>query len=200
MRKTVFLDRDGVINVRKMGGYIESLEEFDLLPGVIPALVRLHREGWRLVVVTNQRGLAIGVMSRRNVDDIHRHLSRLVRQAGGQLDEFYVCPHDRHEGCACRKPQPGLLDAAFDRQPLEFSDAILVGDSDSDIAAGLARGVFTIKIGPPGNPQAHRHARDLAHAVEIIFHGKRRHGKGNGSGSSSSKCSSCSSSSCATCG
>lgn len=165
MKKTVFVDRDGVINRRKMGGYIQNLEELEILPGAVDALARLHRAGYRVVVVTNQRGLAIGLMSAADVDAIHAHVSQLVEQAGGWLDEFYVCPHDRDEGCPCRKPKPGLLDEADRAHPVDFSTAVLIGDSDSDIAAGLARGVLTIKIGPPGNPRAHRHARDLAHAV-----------------------------------
>ena len=151
-----------------MGGYILNLPEFEILPGVIDALVRLHRCGWRIVVVTNQRGIALGLMSKSDVDMIHDHLSNLVRNAGGYLGEFYFCPHDRDEGCQCRKPKPGMLDAANRNQALNFADAVLVGDSNSDIAAGLARGVSTIKIGRPGFPRAQKQAPDLPHAVAIM--------------------------------
>lgn len=165
----VFLDRDGVINRRKMDGYIESVEELVLLPGAVEAIARLSQNGYRVVVVTNQRGLARGILRREAVNEIHAHISRAVRHAGGVLEEFYVCPHDRDEGCVCRKPAPGLLDQAFDVRPMNWDTAFLVGDSDSDIAAGKARGVCTIKLGDPGDPPPDHLAASLEAAADLIL-------------------------------
>ena len=145
-RATVFLDRDGVLNRRIMDGYVTCLDEFEILPGVLPALALLTRAGFRLAVVTNQQGIALGRMTRADVDAVHEHLRETAAAHGAVLDEFYVCPHHRDVGCPCRKPKPGLLDQAFAHAPIDWSRATLIGDSDRDIEAGKARGVTTIKI------------------------------------------------------
>jgi len=167
-RPVVFLDRDGVINRRLMDDYVTGLDEFELLPGVLPALALLTRAGFRLVVVTNQRGIAINRMSREDVDAIHNHLSELAEGAGAVLEEFYVCPHDRDEGCPCRKPKAGLLDQAYDHEALDWRQAFLVGDSDSDIRAAKARGVTAIKLMGLSEAGADYHFDDLAQASVFI--------------------------------
>ena len=144
-RATVFLDRDGVLNRRIMGDYVTCLDEFEVLPGVLEALARLVKLDFRLAVVTNQRGIAIGRMTREDVAGVHGFLSREVALTGGRLDEFYICPHDRHEGCDCRKPSPGLLDQAHAHRPIDWQRSWLIGDSDSDILAGKARGFEPLK-------------------------------------------------------
>lgn len=167
-RSVVFLDRDGVINRRLMGDYVTSLDEFEILPGVLPALALLTRAGFRLVVVTNQRGIALGRMSRQDVDAIHHHLSSLAEGAGAELEEFYVCPHDREEGCPCRKPKPGLLDQAYEHEPLDWHKAYLIGDSDSDIEAAKARGVVAAKVAGLSQAGADYHFDDLTQAAVFI--------------------------------
>ena len=166
---TVFLDRDGVINRRIMADYVTCLAEFQLLPGVLEAIARLTRAGFRLAVVTNQRGIAVGRMSRTDVDRVHRHLSERVAELGGHLAEFYVCPHDRDEGCGCRKPDPGLLDQADRTLAVDWEASFLVGDSDSDIRAGAARGVTTVKVAGRGEAIADHYAADLPEAVAWIL-------------------------------
>lgn len=148
-KPVVFLDRDGVLNRRIMDGYVTCLEEFDILPGVLPSLALLNRAGFRLAVVTNQRGIALGRMTQMDVDAVHQHLREQAASHGAELNEFYVCPHHRDAGCPCRKPEAGLLDQAFAHAPLEWSRAFLIGDSDTDIQAGKKRGVTTIKVAGP---------------------------------------------------
>ncbi len=168
-RATVFLDRDGVINRRIIDDYVTCREEMVLLAGVPEALRALQAAGYRLAVVTNQRGIAVGRMTRAAVDDVHLYLNSLLAPVGVRLDDIYVCPHDRHEGCGCRKPDPGLLDQANRDQPVDWAASFLVGDSDSDIAAGRARAVTTIKVAGDGDGRADWIVADLPAAVARIL-------------------------------
>ena len=165
---TIFLDRDGVLNRRIVDDYVTSVAELEILPGVPEALALLSKLGFRLVVVTNQRGIAIGRMTLEDVSGVHAFLSAEAAGAGARLEEFYVCPHDRDEGCACRKPAPGLLDQAHQREPVAREQSWLIGDSDSDILAGKARGVRTIKVAGPGKAGADFNLPDLPAAAAMI--------------------------------
>ena len=170
----VFLDRDGVINRRIIDGYVRHEGEFELLAGAVEAMSCLSRAGFRLAVVTNQRGIALGLMNLEDVAHIHGIISRAVAAAGGHLDEFYVCPHDRDSGCPCRKPLPGLLDQAHAGAPVDWSSSFLVGDSDTDILAGKARGVTTIKVAGPSAVDPDHLAVDLPAAAALIVDPSRR--------------------------
>lgn len=171
-RKTVFLDRDGVINQRIMDYWVRDAAEFTLLPGVVEAIVALNAAGYRTVVVTNQRGLAIGRLTWDQLNSVHTYLRETVAAAGGDLNHIYVCPHDRDEGCSCRKPQPGLLDAAHGDDAVDWAASFLVGDRDSDIGAGKARGVTTFKVAGPSRLGADYEVADLPAAVaEILARG-----------------------------
>lgn len=167
--RTLFLDRDGVLNRRIVDGYVRGPDELEILPGVPEALARLTRAGWRAVVVTNQRGIALGLMSREDVAQVHGVLSDRVAEAGGRLEEFYVCPHDRDTGCPCRKPEPGLLDQAHARAAVDWSRSVLIGDSDSDIEAGKARGLYTIKVAGPSGVGADEEVADLPAALPRLI-------------------------------
>ena len=142
---TVFLDRDGVINVKAAPGeYTESWSDFELLPGVVEAVGRLRVAGLKVVVVTNQRGVALGRMTAAAVEDIH---ARMIA-AGVEVDRIYYCPH--HEGeCDCRKPKPGMLERAAREVPGVSlgRSAAMVGDSETDMEAGRAVGAVLVKIG-----------------------------------------------------
>ena len=166
---TVFLDRDGVINRRIIDGYVTRWTEFQLLDGVVSSLVKLHQNGFRLAVVTNQRGIHLGLMTLNDVNHIHRKLSEAVTKAGGSLNEFYVCPHGRSQGCSCRKPKSGLLDQAHNHRPVNWPQSFLVGDSETDITAGNRRGVTTIKIGKSKTSRADLIVADLVSATRYIL-------------------------------
>ena len=134
----VFLDRDGVLNRKPaQGGFVTHWEEFELLPGVDDAIATLNRSGRKVIVVTNQRGIALGLYSLPDLERMHNQLQALLGQRGAQLDAIYVCPHESGQ-CNCRKPLTGLFEQAF----LDFPDArpqssVMVGDSLRDIEAGL---------------------------------------------------------------
>lgn len=148
MRPTAFLDRDGTINVKAPEGeYVRSWDEFAFLPGAEEAIRLLAAGGWRIVVVTNQRGVALGRMSMADVDDIHRRMREAV-----PVDAVYVCPHERGT-CDCRKPGIGLFRRALSDDPeIDPSSSVVIGDADSDIQAGEAFGAQTIRVGAPPLP------------------------------------------------
>lgn len=134
---TVFLDRDGVIN-RKMpsGAYVERWEQFEFLPGAIEALRLLAAAGIRAVVVTNQRGVALGRMTMADVDDIHRLMQAELGVHAAACAAVLVCPHE--EGtCECRKPALGLFRQAQELLPgIDIERSVVVGDSADDLLAG----------------------------------------------------------------
>ena len=145
--RTVFLDRDGVINQKAAPGeYVTRPKDLILLPKVSRAIKALNSTGWRVVVVTNQRGVALGRMSLQDVTRVHDQLMELLRVAGAALDAIYVCPHEIGS-CHCRKPDVGLfLQAERDFGPIHFESAYIVGDSATDIAAGKRLGATTILL------------------------------------------------------
>ena len=132
--RTVFLDRDGVLN-RKMpeGRYVASWSDFQPLPGVPQAIARLNRAGLRVIVVSNQRGIALGVYTSEDVRKIHAALQSWLQSQGAHIDAFYFCPHDLRQ-CNCRKPLPGLFHQAGAEFPeIDPASSIMIGDSLSDI-------------------------------------------------------------------
>jgi len=145
--RTVFLDRDGVLN-QKMpeGEYVRSLTDFRLLPGVPEAIARLNRAGLRTIVVTNQRGIALGLYTAADVKAIHAGLERELAMHGARIDAFYICSHGKHE-CNCRKPLTGLYDQArADFPEISADTSVMIGDSLSDIEFGRTLGMMTIFI------------------------------------------------------
>lgn len=146
LQRAVFLDRDGVINVDR--GYVHRVEDFGFVPGSDAAMARLQAAGWRLVVVTNQSGLARGLYS---IDDYQRftaHLHAQLEAVGVQLDAVLHCPHlpdasvpAYRLACDCRKPGPGMLLQAALELSLDLGDSVIVGDRLSDVQAGRAAGV-----------------------------------------------------------
>jgi D-glycero-D-manno-heptose 1,7-bisphosphate phosphatase len=149
---TVFLDRDGTINVKMPEGrYVERWEDFSFLPGAKLAIRRLNDAGLRVIVVTNQRGIALGRLTDADLAEIHRLMADRLAAAGARIDALYHCPHDRGE-CDCRKPGIGMfLQAQADHPEIAFEDSAIVGDSLSDMEAGARLGCRTILIDPSGD-------------------------------------------------
>ena len=164
----VFLDRDGVINRKPPEGeYVGDWDHFHLLFGVEAAIAQLNRSGRRVVVVSNQRGIALGLYSTSDVEMIHQRLNRHLADHGAKIDAFYFCPHDKNM-CNCRKPKTGLFEEAFRDFPgASASNSILVGDSISDIEA--ARNLHMPAIFIEGDPNFQKagaeKAAQLADAV-----------------------------------
>ena len=145
MERAVFLDRDGVLNrsaIRNGRPYAPtSLEDFQLLPGVTEAVVQLRAAGFRLIVVTNQPDVATGKLPREILEQMHHQL-----RAWLPLDDIKTCCHLDADGCACRKPKPGMLLEAAREQGIDLSRSFMVGDRWRDVAAGKAAGCKTIFV------------------------------------------------------
>ncbi|MCC9076806.1 D-glycero-beta-D-manno-heptose 1,7-bisphosphate 7-phosphatase [Litorilinea aerophila] len=133
----VFLDRDGVLN-RERPDYVKGWDEFQWLPGVMPALARLAKLGCPIAVLTNQSAIARGLVSTATVAAIHRRMQAEVAAAGGRIDAFFVCPHHPDDGCDCRKPKPGLLRQAAAHFQLDLAQCVFIGDSITDAQAAYA--------------------------------------------------------------
>ncbi|MDD3581222.1 MAG: D-glycero-beta-D-manno-heptose 1,7-bisphosphate 7-phosphatase [Desulfobacca sp.] len=145
MNIAVFLDRDGTINEEM--GYINHPSRFQLLPGSVGAIARLNQAGIKVVLVTNQSGVARGYFPSSLMDRIHQHLQQELRQSGAYLDGIYVCQHGPDEGCTCRKPRPGLLHQAAQELDIDLSRSFVVGDRyiDIELAANAgARGILVL--------------------------------------------------------
>jgi D-glycero-D-manno-heptose 1,7-bisphosphate phosphatase len=140
------LDRDGVINRKaKEGDYVKTWEELEFLPLAKEAIIFLNESGLEAFVVSNQRGIALGKMTRKNVDEINARMQKEL--SPGKIAEAYICPHDYPDDCGCRKPKPGLLVKAAEEHGLDLSKCFMIGDSEQDVLAGRAAGCKTIIVG-----------------------------------------------------
>ena len=175
--KLVILDRDGVIN-EDSDDYIKSPGEWHPVPGSLAAIARLHRAGWRVVVATNQSGVGRGLFDLDTLMRIHEKMCRTVRDAGGQIDAVFFCPHAPQDHCRCRKPQPGLLIDIAERLRIELTGVPLIGDSLRDLQAARTAGArpLLVKTGKgaatlqhPGLDPDVPVFRDLAGAVDALL-------------------------------
>ena len=172
---TVFLDRDGTLNEKasERDYYVKGPGDLRMLAGAVEAVAALNDAGLRVVLVTNQRGVARGLMTAADVDAVHDALRRELAAAGARLDAVYVCPHEKGV-CDCRKPGIGLFVQARDADPaIDFARSIMVGDAASDIEAGRAAGMVTVGLGPRAVGADHA-ADTLADAVPWILATARR--------------------------
>lgn len=137
--KLVILDRDGVIN-RDSDAFIKSVAEFEPLPGSIEAIADLTRAGFTIAVATNQSGIARGLFDQAELERIHAKLQADVAAAGGRIAHIAFCPHGPDDGCACRKPLPGMIDEIIETLSVPAdAERWIVGDSLRDLQAGIAR-------------------------------------------------------------
>ena len=149
VRKAVFLDRDGVINNDRGHYYISKKEEVEINPGVPGALRCLKEAGFLLIVITNQGGVGKGLYTRGNVEEVHRYMRGILQEGGGEIDDFYYCPHHPGSGnCLCRKPLPLMIQKAMARYQIDPGRSWFIGDSPRDAEAGKAAGLRTILIEP----------------------------------------------------
>jgi D-glycero-D-manno-heptose 1,7-bisphosphate phosphatase len=144
-RRAVFLDRDGVLNAAFVRDGLpyppHSVDEVEILPGVEEACTRLRGSGFDLVVVTNQPDIARGTQTLEAVRRINDALLAAL-----PLDEIVICPHDDADGCDCRKPKPGMLEAAAQRRGIDLAASFMVGDRWRDVEAGIRAGCRTLLI------------------------------------------------------
>jgi D-glycero-D-manno-heptose 1,7-bisphosphate phosphatase len=145
--RTVFLDRDGILNEKMPDHrYVTRWEEFRVLPGVPEAVRRLNEAGLRVVVVSNQRGIAKGLYTTADLEAMHAQFQRLLGREGARIDGFFICPHEENE-CNCRKPLTGLFEQAVARFPeITAATSVIIGDSASDVEFGRRLGMKTILV------------------------------------------------------
>ncbi|NBU20578.1 D-glycero-beta-D-manno-heptose 1,7-bisphosphate 7-phosphatase [bacterium] len=137
-KKAVFLDRDGTLNFDP--GYISQPQDLTLMPGVGEGLSLLKKSGYLLIVVSNQSGVARGLIPFENLKLIHNRLNQLLSSWGVEIDYFSLCTHHPDEDCLCRKPKPKLIQDAARLFDVDLSQSYMVGDRLSDIKAGYAAG------------------------------------------------------------
>lgn len=186
MNRAVFLDRDGTVTEEV--GYLTSLDMLKLIRGAGAAIKRLNEAGYKVVLVTNQSGVARGYFPESLVDDAHGLLRRMLMEHGALLDGIYYCPHHPTAGktaytvvCDCRKPETGLLDRAARDLAIDLKQSFMVGDKWIDVELGHRAGMRSILVrtgyspDDPGNIRpAHVSdpdltAHDLAEAVQWII-------------------------------
>jgi D-glycero-D-manno-heptose 1,7-bisphosphate phosphatase len=137
--RLVILDRDGVIN-QESEAYIKTPEEWIPIPGSVEAIARLHRNGYTVVVASNQSGVARHLFSLDTLAAIHGRMRREVEAAGGKIDGIFFCPHGPGDACDCRKPKPGLLKQIAKRYRVSLEGLPMIGDSERDLQAARAVG------------------------------------------------------------
>jgi D-glycero-D-manno-heptose 1,7-bisphosphate phosphatase len=160
----VFLDRDGVLN-RKLpeGAYVSDWAQFEWLPGAVDAIARLNRAGMTVIVVSNQRGIALGRVTDAQLKLIHSNLQSYLALHHARVDAIYYCPHDKGQ-CNCRKPDTGLFEQAMKDFPrIKPGNSLVIGDSLSDIQAGQRLGMKTIFI--EGEPDRQKPGANAAAAL-----------------------------------
>ncbi|MDD3088915.1 MAG: D-glycero-beta-D-manno-heptose 1,7-bisphosphate 7-phosphatase [Candidatus Omnitrophica bacterium] len=188
----VFLDRDGTINEEV--GYLDRIDRLRLLPGAAEGFRLLNASGFKVVVVTNQSGVARGLFTEAFVVEVHRTLAELLGRQGARIDRFEYCPHHPTEGagryrraCPCRKPEPGMLLKAAAALAIDLDRSYVVGDTPRDLEAARragARGILVrtgygtehLKAASAAETTAAHVADDLLAAVHWILTEADRHG------------------------
>jgi D-glycero-D-manno-heptose 1,7-bisphosphate phosphatase len=174
MNKAAFLDRDGVINRKAPteDEYITRWEEIQFLPGVVEAIALLNRASFRVIIVSNQRCVAKGLLTTVELDSIHQRMCNELAALGAQIDGVYYCPHEERPPCSCRKPEPGMLFTAAHEHQLALNCSWMIGDSEKDVEAGRRAGCRTARVLRPDvsrDGNADVLARSLLEAVYEIL-------------------------------
>lgn len=172
MDKVIFLDRDGTINEEV--NYLHKPEDLRILPGVPEAIRRLRAGGFKIVVVTNQAGVARGYYSCRDVDALHEYLNQQLKKSGAWIDRFYYCPHHPVHGigeykraCHCRKPETGMFEQAGQEYDVDKEHSYMIGDKLLDVEAGNRYGVHGILVGTGYGRQIHQ--EQLEKQEDVIY-------------------------------
>lgn len=177
--KLAIIDRDGVIN-HDSDAFIKSPQEWEAIPGSLEALARLTENGWKVVIATNQSGLARGLFSMTTLNAIHAKMRRELALLGGFIDAIFICPHGPKDGCTCRKPAAGMFHDIGHRYEVNLQTVPSVGDSLRDLQAAAeagcapwlvqtGKGMRTLEKG--GLPDGTRVEADLAAVVDKWLHG-----------------------------
>jgi D-glycero-D-manno-heptose 1,7-bisphosphate phosphatase len=140
-RKAVFLDRDGTLNESPGAGWVLHPDELRIISGVPEALKRLSEAGYLLVIVTNQRGVALGKLTLETLTLIHEKLVDSLEKEGVVIVDIRFCPHGEEDNCDCRKPKPGMLLSAAEDLNIDLERSWMIGDQERDARTAIAAGV-----------------------------------------------------------
>lgn len=138
MKKAIFLDRDGTINVDV--DYLHEPEKLKFIDGAIEALALLKKQGYRLIVISNQSGVGRGYFGVQDVVRLHEYMNCILQEHNAAIDAFYYCPHVEQDRCACRKPRTGLIERAAAEWDIDLSCSYMVGDSEKDVMTAINAG------------------------------------------------------------
>jgi len=142
--RAVFIDRDGTINVNF--GYISNPDDFKIYPGVKEGIRLLKEKGFKIVVITNQSGIARGYFSEETLEKIHEKMKSEISQEEDIIDAIYYCPHHPDEKCNCRKPNPGLIEKARKDLDIDTKKSFIIGDRMLDVEAGFKTHCKTVLV------------------------------------------------------
>lgn len=142
--RLILLDRDGTLIVEK--DYLDKPEGVELIAGAADTIRRLRHSGHKVVLITNQSGVARGYFTEEDVKRVHQRIVELLAEADTALDGIYYCPHGPEDGCDCRKPKPGMVKAAARETGLPLENAVVVGDKPADIKAGKDVGAMAVLV------------------------------------------------------
>jgi D-glycero-D-manno-heptose 1,7-bisphosphate phosphatase len=170
----VFLDRDGVINRRIQDGYVTRLSEFEFLPDTIPGVRALAGLGRPIIVVSNQAGVAKGLVKQRSLEQMTGWFVGEIVAGGGRIDAVYYCPHAPADDCTCRKPKPGLFLQAANDFGVDLRQSVMIGDTVSDAEAATAAGVRPLLVehyltaAPDTSARTYETVADLRAAAALL--------------------------------
>lgn len=178
-QRAVFLDRDGVIIAEV--NYLRRVEQLRVLRGTPEGISLLRRAGFKVIVISNQSGVARGYVTRKALEGIHKELRRRLKVEGAALDAVYYCPHHPDEACRCRKPALGMIEAAQKRFKIDLKKSFFIGDSTSDMKTARNAGCagVLVRTGKGGRDGRHRAApvgrcRNLLAAARWIIRREAR--------------------------
>ena len=167
--RVLFIDRDGTLIEEPPDNQVDALQKIRLVPGVIPALIELARNGYRFVMVSNQDGLGTASFPKEEFRVCHEHVLALFSSQGIAFDEIFICPHLPDEGCDCRKPRTGLLTRYLAETDIDVAASAVIGDRDTDLQLAERMGLRGFLVDAAGG-----HERSWGSIVEVLCHGDRQ--------------------------
>jgi len=150
LKKTIFLDRDGIIN-RNRDDYVKNIEEMEILPNVPQAIRLLNSKNYHVVIISNQSAVNRGLLSIKTLNRIHEFLLEKLKEHGASIKAIYYCPHRPDESCTCRKPKAGLIFKAVEELDIDLKNSIMIGDRDSDFLAAKNAGIKFVLMETDGD-------------------------------------------------
>lgn len=170
--KAVFLDRDGTINVNQPG-CVRKISQFRFTPGAVPALKKLSKKNYKIIIVTNQSGIGRGYFKKKDLKKIHQWMLKKLKRVSVRIDKIYYCPHLPEDNCPCRKPKIKMFLQAVNDFDINLNKSWFIGDDDKDVIAGREANIKTIKIGKrmpkTMKLEPNYYAKNLLGAVNIIL-------------------------------